>query len=112
MLVDGSQLRRAVALALASLTLATCVLVATLGGQAHAARKAILPVTPNSFVGVVSDETFATLGSGGGSSYLDSIRATGVGLLRQKFDWDFLTFGQGPNNINWSYLDRFMSAMS
>jgi hypothetical protein len=109
MLADGSQLRRVVALALASVVLAAAVAVATLPGRAHAANKAILPVTPNSFVGVVSDETFAALGSGS-SSYLNSITATGVGLLRQKFDWDFLTFGQGPNNINWSYLDRFMTA--
>jgi hypothetical protein len=111
MLADGSLLRRVCALALASVVLAASVVVATLPGRAHAANKAILPVTPNSFVGVVSDETFAALGAGS-SSYLDSIRATGVGLLRQKFDWDFLTFGQGSNNINWSYLDNFMTAMA
>jgi hypothetical protein len=110
--VKGLQLRRVTALAIASLALAVSIVAATLSGQAHAARKAILPVTPNSFVGVVSDETFATLGSGSGTSYVDSIRATGVGLLRQKFDWDFLTFGNGPNNINWDYLDRFMTSMS
>src|SRR4051812_5295809 len=111
MRVEGSQLRRAVALALASVALAASIVVA-MGPSAHAARKAILPVTPNSFVGVVSDDTFATLGSGGGSSHLDSIRASGVGLLRQKFDWNFLTFGQGPGQVNWSYLDRFMTAMA
>ena len=110
MLVVGSQLRRAVALAVASAALAACIAVAVVQ-PAHAAKKAILPVTPNSFVGVVSDETFAALGSGN-SSYLDSIRNAGVGLLRQKFDWDFLTFGNGPTNINWSYLDHFMTATS
>src|SRR5919201_6561498 len=108
MLVEGSQLRRAVALALASATLAASFAVATTQ-SAHAAKKAILPVTPNSFVGVVSDETFAALGSGS-SSYLDSIRNAGGGLLRQKFDWDFLTFGNGATDINWSYLDHFMTA--
>src|SRR4029079_7078795 len=97
--VEGSLLRRGVVRALASAALAAFIVAATLSGKAHAANKAILPVTPNSFVGVVSDETFATLGSGGGSSYVASIRATGVGLLRQKFDWDFLTFGNGPSNV-------------
>jgi hypothetical protein len=110
MLRDGSQVRRALALAGASAVLAATVAVATLPAPARAARKAILPVTPNSFVGVVSDDTFASLGSGSGSAYLGSIRSAGVGLLRQKFDWDFLTFGNGPANINWSYLDRFMAA--
>jgi len=109
MLVDGSQLRRAVALALASAILGLSIAVATTQ-PAHAAKKAILPVTPNSFVGVVSEDTFASLGAGNGSAYLDSIKNAGVGLLRQKFDWDFLTFGNGPTNINWSYLDRFMTA--
>lgn len=109
MLVDGSQLRRAFALVLASTALAASIVAGTTQ-PAHAAKKAILPVTPNSFVGVVSDETFASLGSGSGSAYLDSIKNAGVGLLRQKFDWDFLTFGNGPTNINWSYLDRFMTA--
>jgi len=109
MLVEGRQLRRAIALALASATLAASIAVAT-ATTAHAAKRAVLPVTPNSFVGVVSDETFASIGSGGGTAYLDSIRKAGVGLLRQKFDWDFLTFGNGPTNINWSYLDHFMTA--
>jgi hypothetical protein len=111
MLVEGRQLRRAIALALASAMLAASIVVAT-ATTAHAAKKAILPVTPNSFVGVVSDDTFASIGSGGSTSYLDSIRNAGVGLLRQKFDWDFLTFGNGATNINWSYLDRFMTAMA
>ena len=94
---------------MASAALAASVVVSSTQ-PAHAAKKAILPVTPNSFVGVVSDETFASLGSGSGSAYLDSIKNAGVGLLRQKFDWDFLTFGNGPANVNWSYLDRFMTA--
>jgi polysaccharide biosynthesis protein PslG len=109
MLVHGTRLRRAVVLALASAVLGLSIVVATTQ-PAHAAKKAVLPVTPNSFVGVVSEDTFASLGSGNGSAYLDSIRNAGVGLLRQKFDWDFLTFGNGANNINWSYLDRFMTA--
>jgi hypothetical protein len=111
MLVEGRQLRRAVALAVASAVLAASIVAAT-ATTASAVKKAILPVTPNSFVGVVSDETFASIGSGGGSAYLNSIRKAGVGLLRQKFDWDFLTFGNGATNINWSYLDRFMTAMA
>jgi hypothetical protein len=103
-----SELRRAIALAAASLALAASVVVATVPA-AHAAKKAIVPVTPSSFVGVVSDETFEALGSGG-SSYLGSIRSAGVGVLRQKFDWDFLTRGYGPAQINWTYLDRVVTA--
>ena len=69
------------------------------------------PIPPNPFVGVVSDETFAALGSGH-PSYLDTIQSVGVGLIRQKFDWEFLAHGQTPGSLNYAFLDRFMTATS
>jgi polysaccharide biosynthesis protein PslG len=101
-------------LALAAVALAAAVAIASVpaasaSNAANAARRAGKPLTPNSFVGVVSDETFAALGSGS-QSYLNSIRQAGVGLLRQKFDWDFLAHAQPPGQLNWTFLDRFMTA--
>lgn len=78
---------------------------------AHAAKTAARPSFANPFVGVVSDETFAAIGSGN-RSYLTNIRQTGVGLLRQKFDWQFLAYHQPPGQLNWRFLDRFMTATS
>jgi len=103
-------------LALAAVALAASVAVASVpaasaSNASNAARRAAKPLTPNPFVGVVSDETFAALGSGS-QSYLDSIRQAGVGLLRQKFDWDFLAHNQPPGELNWTFLDRFMTATS
>jgi polysaccharide biosynthesis protein PslG len=90
--------------------LAASVAVASVP-SARAAHRTARPPIPNPFVGVVSDETFAALGWGS-ESYLDSIRSAGVGLLRQKFDWDFLANGQPPGQLNWTFLDRFMTATS
>ena len=68
-----------------------------------------MPVTPHSFVGIVSDETFEAIGSGNPSS-LPQIGATGVGMMRQQFYWDFLAQGQPAGQLNWTFLDRFMRA--
>jgi hypothetical protein len=99
----GSKLRRVLLLALGALAVVTAWLPAGSSAQRS--------VTPNPFVGVVSDETFAALGSGS-VSYLDNIQQSGVGLLRQKFDWEFLAHGQPPGSLNWTFLDRFMTATS
>ncbi len=96
------------------LLLAVAVLVSAAfsAAPAGAAKKRARAASgPNPFVGVVSDETFAALGSGG-PSYLNSIAGAHVGLLRQKFDWDFLTHNAGPDGINWTFIDRFMAATS
>src|SRR5262249_57029542 len=99
----GIQLRRVVVLALAVLAL---VAVAP---SAPAKRVTRATTGPNPFVGVVSDDTFAALGAGG-PSYLNTIASARVGLLRQKFDWDFLTHNAAPRPLNWTFLHRFMGA--
>jgi polysaccharide biosynthesis protein PslG len=105
-MLDGSQLRRVV-LCVSAVLACTAALLAATNSAATSAR----PIPPNPFVGVVSDETFAALGSGH-PSYLDTIQSAGVGLIRQKFDWDFLAHGQTPGSLNWAFLDRFMTATS
>jgi hypothetical protein len=105
-MLDGSQLRRVV-LFVSAVLACTGALIPAANSAATSAR----PIPPNPFVGVVSDETFAALGSGH-PSYLDTIQSAGVGLLRQKFDWDFLAHGQTPGSLNWAFLDRFMTATS
>jgi polysaccharide biosynthesis protein PslG len=99
----GIQLRRVVLLVLA-VVLLVVVAPATARKRVSSATKG-----PNPFVGVVSDETFAALGSGT-PSYLNNIASAHVGLLRQKFDWDFLTHNAQDGGINWIFLDRFMTA--
>jgi polysaccharide biosynthesis protein PslG len=86
--------------------LAVVLLIAV--APATARKRASATKGPNPFVGVVSDETFAALGSGT-PSYLGSISSAHVGLLRQKFDWDFLTHNAQDGGINWVFLDRFMT---
>jgi hypothetical protein len=101
----GIQLRRVSVLALAVAILCTVA-------PSASARKATRATTgPNPFVGVVSDDTFAALGAGS-QSYLNTIADARVGLLRQKFDWDFLTHNAQAGGLNWLFLDRFMTATS
>jgi hypothetical protein len=84
------------------------LLVTATNGEAKATRAS---TGPNPFVGVVSDDTFAALGAGS-QSYLGTIASARVGLLRQKFDWDFLTHNAQSGGLNWQFLDRFMEATS
>jgi hypothetical protein len=108
LVLSVSQLTRAAVLALASATIAAAAATAPGAGAARASAR---PSGPKPFVGVVSDETFEAVGSGSQSS-LSGIGQTGVGLLRQQFDWDFLTHGQPAGRLNWIFLDRFMRATS
>jgi len=60
---------------------------------------------PNPFVGTVSDETFAALGYMYKPGNIDRIAESGVGTLRQTFDWSYLRKG---DSISWDMLDRFI----
>jgi len=59
------------------------------------------------FVGVTSDETFEAVGAQQ-DSQLPTIAGTGVGTLRQNFNWEFLEHGQPAGELNWTFLDRFI----
>jgi hypothetical protein len=107
--LDGSQLGRVPLLAAGAVVVAMALLAFAM--PAHGAVRAASPPAPNPFVGLVSDETFEAVGSGN-HSYLPNIEQTGAGLLRQQFDWDFLTHGQPSGQLNWVFLDRFMTATS
>jgi hypothetical protein len=61
------------------------------------------------WVGMVSDESYEAAGANQSSS-LPEIQGTGVGLMRQTFDWAFLQHGQPAGQLNWTWLDRFMIA--
>jgi polysaccharide biosynthesis protein PslG len=87
------------------------MLVAAATSASARVRRSTPARGPNPFVGVVSDDTFAALGSGS-PSYLNDIAGAGVGMLRQKFDWDFLSHNAAPGQLNWTFLDRFMTATS
>lgn len=70
---------------------------------------AIAPSTagarPNPFVGTVSNETFESLGYMYRPGSIDTIAGSGVGTLRQTFDWSYLRNG---DSLSWDMLDRYV----
>ena len=107
-MLDGTRLRRVLVLAFSTATVSTVVALAAVPAAGARVNAAAAP-RANPFVGIVSDETFEAVGSGG-HSYLPNIEATGAGLMRQQFFWDFLTHGQPAGQLNWTFLDRYMTA--
>jgi hypothetical protein len=60
---------------------------------------------PKAFVGTVSNETYESLGYMYRPGSIDRIAESGVGTLRQTFDWSYLRNG---DSLSWDMLDRFI----
>jgi polysaccharide biosynthesis protein PslG len=85
-------------------TLTTVLCCLAFSAPAHA-------IGQSEFIGMVSDETYEAAGQNRPSS-MAFLKKAGVGLMRQTFNWEFLQHGQPPGELNWVWLDRFMSEAS
>jgi hypothetical protein len=103
----GRRLRGPLAGALA---LGICLgLLAALSGGEENGGSAVAAAAPPEFLGVVAEDAYGKPGPYRRLN-LDRLRAAGVGLIRQTFDWARIERSHG--RYNFSFHDRFVAALA
>ena len=103
----GRRLRGPLAGALA---LGVCLgLLAALSGGEEDGGRALATGPPPQFLGVVAEDAYGKPGAYRRRN-LDRLRAAGIGLVRQTFDWARIE--RSPGRYDFSFHDRFMAALA
>jgi hypothetical protein len=94
-----------------AVALACCLaLLAGLSGGEGERRSHEAPAGPSpEFLGMVAEDAFGNPGAYRRRS-LDRLRAAGVGLVRQTFDWALIE--RSPGRYDFAFYDRFVAALA